>query len=247
MTRRRILLTNMKITNRLGALSRALACTAIALQVSVLQGADDMDVRQPKLDIEGRFWVYRNGPAHPPMPFSPYGWMSDATNLAEIIRVELTCRDHPNKEPKAAQPETEQCIRIKVDWKDATWISVGFISGPDKPPWWGETNRGRYFNLGNLAKRKLIFFARGEKGGETIKAQIGMLGDKPFGDSTPSPIVTDEIKLNRDWERHEIDLKDVPPANLARICNGFGVIAERAGQPASSTETSFYIDTVYFE
>jgi len=174
--------------------------------------------------------------------------MSDVTNLTHLIQIELDCRDRPNavsKPPNAS--EKERCIRMKVTWDEATWASVAFISGPDKPPWWGETNRGRYFNLSGLAKKKLVFHARGERGGECIKIQIGTLGDRPFGDSLQKPIVGEELKLTQDWVRHEVDLKDAPGSELSRICNGFGVIAERACQPGSPTETQFYLDDIYYE
>jgi hypothetical protein len=219
-----------------------------SLAVERIHAAPDLQVRQPSLDNDGRFWVYRNGPTHPPMPFSPYGWMSDATNLAQIFQVDLECRDHPNTVWKASGlPERDRCIRIKVSWGDAAWASIAFISGSDKPPWWGDTNTGKYFNLGSLPKKKLVFYARGERGGEAIKAQIGVLGDKPYGDSLPKPIVSEELKLTQEWVRHEIDLKDVPNSDLAHICNGFSVFAERASQTGSGTETQFYIDDVYFE
>ncbi|HXD00901.1 MAG TPA: hypothetical protein VN048_16285 [Verrucomicrobiae bacterium] len=225
-----------------------MAFAMLALLPATLRGASDLDVRQPVLDGQGRFWIYRNGPAHPPMPFSPYGWSSDATNLTELIHVDLDCRENPNPDSKIAMStETEQCIRVHVDWKDATWISIAFISGPAKPPWWGETNRGRYFDLSGLAKKKLVFYARGEHGGEIIQAQMGMLGDKPFGDSLHNPVIGQEMKLTQDWVRQEIDLKDLSPADLAHICNGFGVIVERANQSGSPTETQFYLDDIYFE
>src|SRR5205085_2905093 len=109
---------------------------------------------------------------------------------------DLECREHPNMAFKTAgTPERERCIRMKVTWGEATWASVAFISGPDKPPWWAETKGGRYFNLAGLPKKKLVFFARGELGGESIKAQIGALGNKPFGDSLPKPISSDDLKL----------------------------------------------------
>lgn len=186
------------------------------------------------------------------MPFSPYGWMSDSTNLSTIIQVDLECRDHPNTLVRSStrgstSPEKERCIKIKVTWEDATWASIAFISGPDKPPWWGETAGGRYYNLSGLAKKKLIFFTRGDRGGESIKAQIGVLAGKPYGDSLTKVLATDEIKLTADWTRQEVDLKDVPPAELARICNGFGILIERVNQPGSPSDTQFYLDDIYFE
>ena len=199
-------------------------------------------------DTDGRFWVYRNGRAEPMMPFSPYGWMSDTTNLTGLFNVDIECRDNPNTVFKSTGiAEKERCIRIKVSWDDATWGSVAFISGPDKPAWWGDTNKGRYYNLSTLTKKKLTFYSRGEKGDEVIKIQIGALAGKPFGDSLSKPFVSDEVKLTKDWTRHEVDLSGLPPAELARVCNGFGVLVERASQPGSVTQTIFYLDDIYFE
>jgi hypothetical protein len=209
--------------------------------------AADVQGRQPILDTDGRFWVYRNGLAHPPMPFSPYGWMSDITNLTQLIKIDPACADDPNHVIKAGTSEKESCISVKINWGDATWASVAFISGPDKPPWWGDSNRGRYYNLAGLAKKKLVFYARGGSGGETIKVQFAVLGDKPFGDSIHKPIVTEDLALTTEWTRHEIDLKDVPSGELEHICNGFGFVVERGSQPGSAAETVFYLDDIYFE
>jgi len=225
----------------------AIALALLTFAANSLPAAPDAQVRQPTLDSEGRFWVYRNGATHPKMPFSPYGWMSDATNLSQIIQLDLESRDHPNTVTKTSPPERDRCIRVKVTWGDATWVSIAFISGPDKPAWWGDSNTGRYYNLGALPQKKLVFYARGDKGGEVIKAQIGALGDKPFGDSLANAIVSDDLKLTQDWTRFEVDLKDAPPSELGKICNGFGVVAELASQSGSPGETQFYIDDVYFQ
>src|SRR5581483_5052204 len=53
--------------------------------------AADLKIRPLTLDLEGRFWVYRNGPAQPLMPYSPYAWMSDSTNLSSLIHMDLEC------------------------------------------------------------------------------------------------------------------------------------------------------------
>jgi len=209
--------------------------------------APDSQVHPPTLDAQGRFWVYRNGTTHPKMPFTPYGWMSDATNLSQIIQTDVESRDHPNTIIKPPTPERDFCIRLKITWGEATWASVGFISGPDKPAWWGETNTGRHYNFGALPKKKLVFYARGDKGSEVIKAQVGALGDKPFGDSLAKPIVSEELKLTLDWTRFELDLKGASNADLASICNGFGILVERESQSGSPLETQFYIDDVYLE
>lgn len=226
------------------------AIDAIWAQPAQSQSAQASNIRgrQPVLDGDGRFWVYRNGLAHPPMPFSPYGWMSDITNLTQLIKVDLTCSDNPNRVTKTSGPsEKDTCIRMRISWGDATWASVAFISGRDAPPWWGDTSGGRYYNLTSLAKKKLVFYARGEHGGEVIKAQIGMLGDKPYGDSLHKPVASEDITLTQDWTRHEIDLNSVANPELDHICNGFGISVERGSQGGSPDQTVFYLDDIYFE
>lgn len=225
-----------------------LAVAALGCFAAGSLAAADLRIRQPRLDADGRFWVYRNGLAHPPMPFSPYGWMSDITNLTGLIKVDLDCTDSPNQDTDTNAPdEKESCIRTTITWGDATWASVAFISGPDSPPWWGENDRGRHYDLTGLPKKKLVFYARGDRGGETIKVQFGLLGDKPCGDSLHQPVSSDEITLTHDWVRHEIDLSTVAPSELAHICNGFGVNIERNNQPDGGSATVFYLDDIYFE
>src|SRR5262249_53965453 len=129
----------------------------ICLLTAASLRAAELKVRQPALDAQGRFWVYHNGPAHPPMPFLPYGWMSDETNMGNLFDIDLESTENPNTIEKSAggsaspaDPEKECCMKVKVNWGDATWGSIAFISGPDRPPWWGENNRGRHYDLSGL-------------------------------------------------------------------------------------------------
>lgn len=236
----------MRIMKHLKLKQFVIGLGLLTAAMNSLPAATESSVRQPTLDTQGRFWIYRNGTT-PKMPFSPYGWMSDATNLSQIIQIDVECHDHPNTVTKATPPERDFCIRLKITWGEATWASVAFISGPDKPAWWGETNTGRHYNLAALPKKKLVFYARGDKGGEVIKAQIGALGSKPYGDSLSKPIVSEELKLTQEWTRFEMDLKTATNTDLSSICNGFGVIAERDSQSGTPTETQFYVDDVYLE
>src|SRR5207237_668437 len=139
---------------------QSIIATLITFTAAYAYAASDLPVRPPNLDPQGRFWVYRNGTNQPPIPFAPYGWMSDLPNpaqLTQLIQIDLECREHPNMAFKSGGAvERERCIRMKVIWGEATWASVAFISGPEKPPWWGETKGGRYFNLSTLPKKKLL-------------------------------------------------------------------------------------------
>ena len=227
----------------------ALVTAALCLFPSVVFSADnDLRIRPPILDTDGRFWVYRNGLAHPPMPFSPYGWMSDVSNVLDVIKLDLSSADNPNRIMRpASASERDACIRVQITWGDATWASVAFISGPDNPPWWGDNKNGKYYNLAGLTKKKLVLYARGDKGGESFKVQVGVLGDKPYGDSLHKPVISEDIVLTTDWTRYEIDLKDVPAKELEHICNGFGFTVVRDNQSGSPDNTVFYLDDIYYE
>ncbi len=90
-----------------------------------------MQVYQPRFDSEGRFWVYRNGITHPKMPFAPYGWMSDATNLTQIIQMDVECRDDPEHHHSASTTGAGAVYPLhEIMWNDANWASVAFISRP---------------------------------------------------------------------------------------------------------------------
>jgi len=232
----------MKYTNPWIAAAATLVCAA-----SILSAAPSPQVQRPRLDGGGRFWVYRNGPTEPRMPFAPYGWMSDASNATRVIKMDLQCPDDPCTAIQPPTPERPFCIRVTIDWDDATWAGVAFISGPSDPPWWGDTRAGWHFDLSALPKKKLVFYARGAKGGEVIKVNIGGLGDKPYGDSLINPITSQGLKLTPDWTRFELDLNSVPPSELTNICNGFSVLAKQASQPGAPAETQFYLDNIYFE
>jgi hypothetical protein len=203
----------------------------------------------PTLDSQGRFWVYRNGPSQPRMPFTPYGWMSDITNnLLQMIKMDLEHRENPNTAFRIMrQSEKEGCIRLQVKWDNASWAGIAFISGPDKPAWWGDTSRGRHYNLNKLPKKKLVLYARGAHGGEVIKVQLGALAGKPFGDSLSKPFTSEDLKLAEEWARHEVDLQTIPAAELSSVSNGFGIIVDQGSQPGPGVETEVYVDDVYFE
>ena len=209
----------------------------------------DLHIMPPILDAAGRFWVYRNGGDKPRLPFLPYGWMSDASNATSVIKLDLETRNQTNAgTPATNTTETNRCINVSITWTPSvTWAGIAFISGPDSPAWWGDSNRGRYFDLSSLPKKKLVYHVRADRDGGQIKIQLGVLGNRPFGDTLPSPIVGNPVTLTTKWERHEIDLHAVPAAELRRICNGFGVLVELGEQPSETTRTEFYLDDIYFE
>jgi hypothetical protein len=99
---------------------------------------------------------------------------------------------------------------------------------------WGERPGG--WNL--TGAKTLTFWARGEKGGEVVSFEYGLLGaDKPFGDTGRDKL--EKIQLSKDWTRNEMDLKGT---NLSRIKTGFAWVVAGSGAPVT-----FYLDDIRFE
>jgi hypothetical protein len=87
--------------------------------------------------------------------------------------------------------------------------------------------------------RKLVFWARGEKGGETLDTVKlgGLIGTYPDSDSASAR----KIVLSTEWTRYEIDLKGV---NLSYISSFFTWVASKYRNPDGLT---FYMDEITIE
>jgi hypothetical protein len=225
----------------------------VPLLVVVMAAAEE--TRKAPLDKNGRFWVYQNGSSL--MFFAPYGYIPD--QASKMIELHLDSAENPHQEvavqpnnQAAAEKEKNTCISVKVTWASPGWCGVAFISGPDAPPWWGEAGdeRGRHYDLSGLPKKRLVFWARGEKGGERIQVKVGILGGSknPNGDSMKSPAETDWLKLSTQWAKYELDLSKYKPEALQRICNGFTFVLSQVEQDDPyAPATKFYLDDIYFE
>lgn len=107
------------------------------------------------------------------------------------------------------------CIQLKFN-RDCTATGTGWagVYWLDPANNWGD-NKGGY-NL--TGAQKLVFWARGEKGGEVVTFKMGGIGmghAYPDSDSATS----DPITLTKEWKQYSIDLKD---KDLTRIIGGFG-------------------------
>ena len=131
----------------------------------------------------------------------------------------------------AAKPHTGR-TSIRVDfeandgWAGVVWQSPANDWG-DKPGGWDLTGA-----------KKLVFFARGDKGGEKINFEFGLLGkEKPFPDTAKGKL--DAVSLTTDWKEYQIDLKGL---DLKRIKTGFAFIV-----PAQGKGVVFFLDDIRFE
>jgi hypothetical protein len=132
------------------------------------------------------------------------------------------CADRPHS--------GRSCIRLAYEPADG-WVGVVWQHPAND---WGDVPGG--YDL--KGARRLSFWARGEKGGETVNVGVGIIGpEKKFPDS--ARVKRDGVKLTRDWQQYTVDLG---AADLSRITSGFFVSLAGSGAP-----TVFYLDDIAFE
>jgi hypothetical protein len=150
--------------------------------------------------------------------FAPAGWMGNT----KAVRMDEACRVSPHS--------GDTCLRFEYqdagDWAGVVWQNPPGDWG-DKPGGWNLTGA-----------KKLVFWARGENGTETISFKLGILGSgMKFPDSGTGELA--DVKLSQDWKEYTIDLTN---QNLARIKTGFSWSLAGQGHPLT-----FYLDDIRFE
>ncbi len=152
------------------------------------------------------------------LPYLPSGWMGNIKALKTDNR--WTKQPHSGK----------TCMRIDYtatdQWGAIAWQHPEGDFG-DKPGGWNLTG----------AKR-LTLWLRGEKGGETVGVEFGILGaDKKFFDTAKGKKVN--VRLTTKWQQVEIDLKG---KNLTRIKTGLVISIAGSDKPIT-----IYLDDCRYE
>jgi len=150
--------------------------------------------------------------------YIPSGWMGNAKGT----KMEDGCTNNPQA--------GKTCLRVEYsapgEWAGIVWQDPANDWG-DQPGGWNLTGA-----------KKLKFWARGEKGGETVSFKFGILGsDKKHSDSATGE--TGEVKLTNEWQQYSIDLAG---NDLTRIKTGFVWSLTGQGSPAV-----FFLDDLRFE
>ncbi len=158
--------------------------------------------------------------------YAPSGWMGDTGDLG---------LDDQNMENPFSGAT---CIKIVYSAKKSQnqgWAGIYWQSPPNN---WG--NRKGGFDLTGF--NKLVFKARGAKGGEVItRVKVGGIGigrDVPYPDSGEKE--TGPIQLTNEWKEYSVNLVGV---DLSYISGGFGLIFNADQNPQGAT---VYIDDIYF-
>jgi hypothetical protein len=125
--------------------------------------------------------------------------------------------------------EGARCIKMRYEGEFG-WVGVAWQHPANN---WGDQDGG--FDLGGATQ--LEFWARGEYGGETIKAGVGLLdADKQYPDSGIASV--DGIVLTREWQRYSVSLKKI---DTSSIKTGFVVTVTGRSSPVT-----LYLDSIRF-
>lgn len=127
----------------------------------------------------------------------------------------------------------------------STWFSMFLADGARLAPvdvlqeiWTGKAPANRCGGYDLTGAKKLIFWARGEEGGEVVSFQFGLIPkDKKFSDTGKGML--DKVAPTTEWKCYEIS---VAGQDLTRIKTGFVWTLASSGKPVV-----FYLDNIRWE
>jgi hypothetical protein len=155
--------------------------------------------------------------------FIPSGWMGDYKDIQ--------FNDASTENPHSG----DTCIKITYSPRSTQgsgWAGMYWQTPANN---WGDKPGG--FDL--TGKRRLTFWARGEKGGELIdEFKMGGIGGQ-YGDS--DSVSTGSIALSKEWRKYTVGLAN---RDLHHIIGGFCWSANRDSNPDGLT---FYLDDIRYE
>jgi len=152
-------------------------------------------------------------------PFVTSGYMG---NFAAIT-VDANC-------PTNTRGDAKSCMKATYGATD-NWAGVVWQNPPNN---WGDLPGG--WNI--TGAKQLSFWARGDKGGEKVTFEYGLIGaDKKFHDSSSGKMA--DVILTTAWQHYTIDLTG---KDLSRIVSGFCWTVAGSGNP-----TTFYLDDIRYE
>ena len=157
--------------------------------------------------------VYRDG-ANGPWYVSGYMGNTGA------MKVDDKCSEKPHS--------GETCMKIEYS-ANGNWAGI-FWQSPAND--WGDKPGGA--NLSKAAT--LVFWARGEKGGEKVSFFMGGIKNKAFSDTANRKL--ENVVLKKSWTRYRIPLDG---EDLSQIKTGFGFNFGGQGRPFA-----FYLDDIEY-
>jgi hypothetical protein len=185
------------------------------------QAASDAQAA-PFQGVQFPFYVYKGFRA-PENHYVASGWMGDYGD----IRLDEKFKENPK--------ESKTVIKLTYSAKSAQsqgWAGIYWQNPANN---WGSKAGG--FNLNGA--RKVVFKARGDKGGETVaQFKVGGISGN-FADSGSAAV--GPVTLSKEWKHYEIPLEG---QELSSISGGFCWTMSRDENPEGAV---FYLDDVRFE
>lgn len=170
------------------------------------------------------FYVYANhddGCNH----FYPSGLMGDHNSISFNTSWSANCHSG------------DSCIRVSFIAKGNNFAGLYWLEPENN---WGNVPSGGYDLTGAT---RIIFWAKGENGGEKVKFFAGGVGNNaknPWPDSF-SQTSTDLITLTGSWKEYSIDLAN---KDLSHVIGGFGWSIASDDNPNGAT---FYLDHITYD
>jgi hypothetical protein len=168
--------------------------------------------------------------------FTQKAFMSDS-NKADVPSMD---------EAAGAAHSGNTCIAAGLDFSKHAWGGYMFVNGVLKA---GQTTPELDFGDDPDAKvdltgaTKLVFYAKGENGGERVEFLTGGLGHngKPYPDS--DKVTLGYVTLTKAWTRYEIDLSG---ADLSGFGCGFAWVTSQDNNPGLDS-VKFYLDDISYD
>lgn len=187
--------------------------------------------RQKGKESDETFSIYTNYEAEK-NHFSPSGLMGDIHAI------------HFNDCARVGKAWSDRKIRIEYTPShedEAGWAGIYWLDPPNN---WGKI-RGAGHDL--RGHRRLRFRAMSETSGTETKFFIGGVDTGPFPSSLKKPLFAvgadsqGFIRLTNEWREYYIDLQN---ADLSRVIDGFGWVADRERTPSGMV---IYLDDIVFD
>jgi hypothetical protein len=172
--------------------------------------------------------------------YIPSGWMGDFGDLKinnGWTKGVAKPKDAKAKKPKGVDEKDETCLQISYSGERKQGHGWAGIYWQHPANNWGDKRGG--YNL--TGYKKLVFWARGEKGGETIDKFFtgGISGQTEEGDSDEASV--SPVSLTKEWKEYTIDLTGL---DLSHIIGGFGFAANADANPNGVV---MYVDEIRYE
>ncbi len=159
--------------------------------------------------------------------FIPCGAMGDAMLGENYVKITPNASENPrpgDTDNRSVKFEYKQTSKDK--WAGWYWLY------PDCN--WGEEPGTKI-----TGAKKIIFWARGERGGELIKIKVGGVKEQEYKDKLD---LIKQFELTNKWQEYTINIPN-PDKNLENVIGAFAWIAEKESNPQGLV---FYLDEIQY-